>query len=429
MTARVALRHLARETPPSRDRFLDALRGGSILVVVLGHWLMAVVEWRDGRLHVTNLLAIVTELQPLTWLLQVMPIFFFVGGAVNMRAVDRAGPRWQTYLGRRLHRLLQPVVPFAVVWLAVAFVLRSTGTGGAAASRVARVVAQPLWFLAVYLLVVAVAPVALALHRRLRWRAPLVLAVAALAVDVAADNVAGLGWVNYGVVFLFAHQIGFFYGDGTLSAWSPARLVAAAAAGALALGALTAGPYPTSMVGVTGEARSNMSPPSVCIIALTVFQVALVLLARPAITKALARERVWVGVVAVNVSIMTIFLWHLSALAIVGVALLPTRAFPQPTVGSVLWWLLRAPWLVSLTIVLAVLVMALGSIERHPPTQPWEISVERAVVATSLTAAGFIVLALFGFARVVAAPATAALAVAFVMLAHSGHAMPAQPPA
>ena len=39
---------LAAETPAERNRVVDALRAGSILVVVFGHWLMAAVTVVDG---------------------------------------------------------------------------------------------------------------------------------------------------------------------------------------------------------------------------------------------------------------------------------------------------------------------------------------------------------------------------------------------
>jgi hypothetical protein len=53
---------VAAATPPERDRFADLLRVASILVVVAGHWLMAVVAWRDGRVEGGNALALVPGL-------------------------------------------------------------------------------------------------------------------------------------------------------------------------------------------------------------------------------------------------------------------------------------------------------------------------------------------------------------------------------
>jgi hypothetical protein len=67
-------------TPASRDRYVDFLRVFSLGTVILGHWLMAVVVvGREGNVTTTNALALMPVLQPMTWLLQVMPVFFLVG--------------------------------------------------------------------------------------------------------------------------------------------------------------------------------------------------------------------------------------------------------------------------------------------------------------------------------------------------------------
>src|SRR5215212_3900325 len=79
---------LARQTSASRDRYVDFLRLFSIAVVVLGHWLMAVVVWHGSEFHTGNAIAMTPGLWIATWLLQVMPIFFFVGGFANLATVD-----------------------------------------------------------------------------------------------------------------------------------------------------------------------------------------------------------------------------------------------------------------------------------------------------------------------------------------------------
>lgn len=59
------LHTLVAATPPTRDRFIDVVRAGSILVVVLGHWLMAAVVW-NGQVRAENVLMILPALQPVT---------------------------------------------------------------------------------------------------------------------------------------------------------------------------------------------------------------------------------------------------------------------------------------------------------------------------------------------------------------------------
>ncbi|WP_306514020.1 acyltransferase family protein [Janibacter hoylei] len=74
---------LAAATPDTRNRVVDLYRAVAIGVVVLGHWLMAAVVVRDGELAMANTLDLVPPLQGLTWVLQVMPLFFLVGGYAN----------------------------------------------------------------------------------------------------------------------------------------------------------------------------------------------------------------------------------------------------------------------------------------------------------------------------------------------------------
>ena len=72
-------RRAADSTPSDRKRVVDLLRGASILVVVFGHWLMAAVTIEGGELSAGHLLILADWTHPLTWVLQVMPIFFLSG--------------------------------------------------------------------------------------------------------------------------------------------------------------------------------------------------------------------------------------------------------------------------------------------------------------------------------------------------------------
>ncbi|MCA9001725.1 MAG: acyltransferase family protein, partial [Planctomycetes bacterium] len=75
---------LSAATPASRNRYVDWLRAVSILFVIFGHWLAA-AAYADGSggLVTTHLLALTPKSHPFTWLVQVMPVFFFVGGFSN----------------------------------------------------------------------------------------------------------------------------------------------------------------------------------------------------------------------------------------------------------------------------------------------------------------------------------------------------------
>ncbi len=397
---------IARATPVSRDRFVDLLRAVSIAVVVFGHLLMAVVVWRDGRVEAQNALEILPGAWAATWVLQVMPLFFFVGGFSNYTALEslrRRGGGRATFMRSRLVRLLRPTAVFAAATLAGFAIMRAAGLNGETFDQAARVVAKPLWFLAVYILVVALAPVASTLHRRFGIRVVIAMAAGAVAVDVLriGFGVPLIGALNYALVWLIPHQIGFLYADGTLTRLRRRATATMAAGGLAALAALTSiGVYSRSMVGTSDPHRwSNNSPPSICLIALAVWLIGLAMLARPRATTWLERPRAWRAVVVANSMIMTVFLWHLAAMMIAAAILLPS-GFPQPPAGSAFWWLLRPLWVGAALLVLVPFVAVFGRAERaglraRTPAKPPAPAAMAA--ATMATVAGLAGLATWGF--------------------------------
>ncbi|GAB3826649.1 acyltransferase [Dactylosporangium cerinum] len=358
------------EHQSTRDRYVDLLRVGSLGVVVLGHWLMAVVAvGEDGVARVGNVLALVPALQPATWLLQVMPVFFLVGGfshAVAWSSVHRRNGTYADFVRSRTGRLLRPTAAFAAVWLLLAVGIELAGADRGVLRLATRVVAQPLWFIGVYLGVVALAPAMLRLHRWAGRRAalvPVALGAAAVAVDVArfGYDVPFVGFANVAFVWLAVHQVGFLYADGLRGGLG---LTLAGLAGTVAL--TTLGGYPTSMVGVPGERVSNMSPPTAALLSCALLQIGLVLLARGPVTSWLRRPGVWRGVITANGLSMTTFLWHLTGLFMVSAVTL-ALGVAQPPAGSAAWWLTRPLWVALLLVPTAALVVLFRRADRPRP--------------------------------------------------------------
>ncbi len=361
---------LVEATPASRDRFVDFLRALSIVVVILWHWVFSVTHFdSDGALTMPNPIGDVRLLWLATWLLQIMPVFFFVGGFANLaslEALERRGERgWWLFVRTRLTRLLRPVAVFVAVWALVDVVARWMLDDYAGVLSWGRVVFVPLWFLGMYAAVVVLAPLTAALHRRGRELTLVLLGSAIVLADLGRFRfeVDQLGLANAALVWLFAHQLGYFWRDGTFARWSRRSLWATAVAGLVGLVVLTnLGVYPRSMVAVRGEDVSNMFPTTACIAALAVFQVAVAMLVRPAAERWLARRRVWTGVVSVNAVAMTLFTWHMTALivAIGAYRSLGFELLAEPTAG---WWAQRPLWLVGPGVVLAVTVALFARVE------------------------------------------------------------------
>jgi fucose 4-O-acetylase-like acetyltransferase len=396
-----SLAALVAATPGTRDRYVDFLRAFSIAVVVFGHWLMTVVYLNDGKLSGASLLEVVPWAWAATWFLQVMPLFFFVGGFSNLTSWTAHERRAGTYFGfvaGRVARLMRPSAVFIGVWLAGAVLLEIAAPATAADLQPAlAIVAKPLWFIAVYLVVVAMAPAMLWLHRTYGVRVPLMMIICAVVVDVLriAGGLPLVGWLNFVFVWLFAHQLGFFYADGSLANWGRRRLAGLAAFGMGALVILTAfGPYSPSMVGMADGRVSNNDPPSMCLIALTLWLIGIAMLARARISGWLEGRREWAAVIAANSMIMTVFLWHLTALLLAIVVLYPL-GWPQPVGGTAEWWLLRPVWMAVLTIFLVPFVVAFARFEQprgRPPIVAAGGSLVRAatgIAALTFGIAGF----------------------------------------
>jgi hypothetical protein len=260
-----------------------------------------------------------------------------------------------------MRRLLLPVVPWLALWALADAALRVTGHRGVLEWGLVLVV--PLWFLAVYAVVVAAVPLTARLHARWGWRVPVALFAVALAADALR---LGAGWgapvvglAASAAVWLLAHQLGYFWRDGTLLAGGRR---AAARVAALGLGALvvltTLGPYPRSMVAVEGDAMSNMFPTTAVVAALATFQLGLALLARPWLERWLRRRRPWRAVVAANALAMPVFVWHMTAL-LAFLWLYEAAGFALATEPTAGWWLTRPVWLVGPGLLLAALLALL----------------------------------------------------------------------
>ncbi|KIQ64632.1 hypothetical protein TR51_10375 [Kitasatospora griseola] len=87
-----------------RNRYADLLRVGAIYTVVLGHWLLTDVTYRNGHVSGQDALHQVAWGRWLTLLFQVMPIVFLVGGYANTiswTTHHRRGEDWTSWVRRR----------------------------------------------------------------------------------------------------------------------------------------------------------------------------------------------------------------------------------------------------------------------------------------------------------------------------------------
>jgi hypothetical protein len=254
-------------------------------------------------------------------------------------------------------------------------------------------------------------------HQRSVAEPFLLLGAAVVAVDAARFGPVDdrVGWVNGLLGWLLVHQLGVAYGvsgggSGAVTADVRRRsAVVCAVSPAVLVATVAIGPYPVSMVGVPGEAVSNMSPPTLALVLLAVTQGAACLAARPTLDRLVALRWVGSGVEVLSRWAMGLLLWH--PWALVAVVLVVRRlGVPLPVPDTWHWWLTRPLWLAVLA---AVLVLLLRSVAGgHGTVGPDRVaarpaggvaaSVRLALSATAagvvLSAGGLLVLALRGVA-------------------------------
>lgn len=360
---------LAAKTPSGRDRHIDFLRALSISAVVFGHWISSIIELSGGGIRCYNAVGVIPGMWVLTWVFQVMPLFFFVGGFSNLVTLDsitKRGGSAKTFLRVRAVRLLKPTGVFLAVWFAVLIATALVFHDGVRLARSFTLAITPLWFLAVYLIVICVAPFMVTLHRVYRIWIPIALFLAVVVVDLLrfVAAIPYVSWANVAFVWLFVHQLGFFYADGSLVRAPKWIHVAMGIGGLLALVFLTnIGVYPRSMVGTGTEEISNMNPPTVCIPVLSFWLIGAALLLREAIRRWMMRPWPWLIVVQANRVIVTVYLWHLTAYTIVFLLFIPLAIAQEPA-GTLMWWLQRPLWIIASAVILVGFMGVFGRFER-----------------------------------------------------------------
>jgi len=360
---------IAAATPPDRDRAVDALRALAILGVVLGHWLVtAFVDTGGGRLRVNSPLSAMPHLAPASWVLQTLAVFFLVGGYTAAKG-HRAGEPYVPWVRRRLARLLRPVPVLLLAWAVATGVLAWAGLPSDTLRTLLKLVLSPLWFLGVYGTLIALTPMVVAVWNRLGVRGVLAPLTATALLDLARFGWDAPGWIGWGTVltgWLVPFYLGVAWGHGALASARTGWLLLGGGAAATGALILTAG-YPASMVGVPGAEVSNLNPPTLAAVAFGLAQCGLALLARGPLTRCMRRPRVWAAIALANLSAMTIFLWHQTALM---AATMATDLTVGPLTGlhtapdHAGWIAARLAWLPLFAAVLAVLWAAAHRFER-----------------------------------------------------------------
>ena len=300
-------------TPPTRDRAIDVIRVVALVGVVVGHTIMATSTLRDNVFIWTNLLTASPVFQALTWVFQIMPLFFFAGVAASVDSWT-PGSSWGNWMMHRCTRLYRPVFYYLAFWW-VALALLSTVLPQHVYEPVAGISIQLLWFLGAYVLVLATVPVLSGITTTGRLAAAVIGTYAFIAVidaiRIAVHAPSALGYLNM-VVWAIPGMFGVAYRRRLLT--GRAALTLGVAMFVVNVALVMLGPYELSLVGIKTQHLKNMTPPSLLLAGHAIMMCAFAIAAAPAIARWARRPRVWWLTAIGNSGAMTLYLWHIPPL-------------------------------------------------------------------------------------------------------------------
>ena len=390
-----------------RDAAVDLVRAVCLTIVLVLHISMAGVSVVGGDISITNAVENEGWFAPLTWLLQVMPLFFMIGGfaarAQWMRLRARGGTS-RDFIATRTRRLLVPSLAFTAIVTAVLTLAALSGVDAALLAEASLRMTQPLWFLAVYLGVTALVPLMLRAHAAAPHATHIALVSGAILVDAfrALTGVDAVGVVNYAFVWLAIQQLGFFFADwkerGSVVAPRSRRLPIALVLGGvltLALLVTVAGYSPELLL-------DNNNPASIALILLGTAQLGALMLAHPWLTRVASGARGFAFSRFVNAHSMCLYLWHMPVLVLVTAVLLVAGAWcPEPL--SLAWFATR-PLMIAVVLAATAMLMPLATRLEAPTERLVEVAVTHihglrpsAPTAVWLGIASVVTLLLFGF--------------------------------
>ena len=373
----------------ARDRAVDVARLFALVIVMFGHCALLLATIDSSGLRIGNLLGEVPALAPITWVVQVMPLFFLAGGAAGAYGW-REGTQWGTWLFTRAQRLCRPVFWYLAFWT-VGLAVTSMVLGADSAAGLGAECVALLWFLGVYLVALAFVP---ALTRMRTGQTVAVVVASLLTAATLVDGVriaTGMpmsGVVNFLIVWLIPVAIGVAYARRLISV--PAALAVAVSAFAAQVLLAVFGPYEVSLVVTGTEHMSNTSPPTLLLaLHCTWMSFAFVAAAGP-VRRWAQRPRVWQFVAVGNGGAMTLYLWHIPAIAVATFALhaVGLDAYHVDAQG---FWSMLALRAVVFAVVMAAAFFLLSPLEHR--RIPWWDSAASATGVRSTAAGVFICLA------------------------------------
>lgn len=404
--------------PAIRDHAIDLVRALCIVGVVVLHALMVgVTVTVDGPVF-ANAGESGGWLTPVSWVLQVMPLFFVIGGFAGYTALtgmrERGTPA-AVFVAERVRRLLLPATVVIAAAAAGLVVLRLAGVPEDLVAIAGYRFGQPLWFLGVFLLCQSLLPLLVRAHRARPYFTLMALGAGAVLVDAVrgATGIDAVGFLNLAFVWLTLQQLGLFLADGRIDALSRRARgwIGGLAVAALAT-AFTFGIHSPDLI-------ANINPPTTALLLVGVAQVSAFSLLRRPVAALASRPAPAAFTRFVSRRAMTIYLWHMPVLLVLAgaSALFAMGANVMlPVPASAQWWGTRPLWLLLALGITTLVAVPLSRFEAARAPHG-DVRLGRVVVGAAIGVATVALLLAVGVSAWTAPLAVAALLLALAVAA------------
>ncbi|MDO5633720.1 MAG: acyltransferase [Micrococcus sp.] len=351
-----------KTTPTSqRDLAVDLARVGCLLIVVAIH--VGMVGIGGAELRVSNPLTGWEHFAVATWLGQVMPLFFLLGGYGAFHAMRRAegeGTPFAHHVRARVLRIGLPAVPFFALLAAFGLVLVAAGVPDALADAALEGAGEPLWFMAAFLLCQGLVGVQYGVVSRrsimaLAWLVTINLG-AIVAVDawrLASVDAGGStlpGMLNMALVWPLLQLAGMLLARGDFDVIRPWGWAVLAIAGLVATATLAG--FGEGTRWYSEDMLTNLNPPTLALVTVGIMHLGLFQLLRPGLRRLAAVRPVQAVLLLVAPRAMHLYLWHMLVIILVAAGMWALGWDPEP--GEAVWWWTRIP------VFVVVMLLTLG---------------------------------------------------------------------
>ena len=263
------------------------------------------------------------DLTVASWYLNGLAIFFFCNGFSNSLAwysnIGRDGSVWE-FLANRINSILGPMLVLIIFGsISIHYSISNNlipeylVTSNDSLHPTAEFLLWPLWLVSIYLVVLMFSPVTAYFHKKSSILSIFFLLAVFLFVDLFTftETFFYIKYLNYLFFWLFIHQLGYFYADGTLQNIKMLYYFLLSSFSYLSLFLINSDS--SSLASVSNfrlTIDTNEDPPTLIMLLSSIGLISFVLLFRNYGEKLLKNKYIWSLVSLFNAHLYTYFLWH-----------------------------------------------------------------------------------------------------------------------